>query len=621
MHTFPHNSVIRTSKTPKIAAKRGISGTPVARRAAVRSLQFALQRAGLNETVPASLAVRFAAASYEPDQGRCALSPIRLTQRPAATLRRSATAAAGIAVLAVGAAGCGSSSSSQGSTDPAAVVPASAPIYVSAMLRPSGSLKSNAVSVATKLSHRSDPFGALVHSLERSGHNKVDYSRDIKPWLGNRAGVFFTSLSSSGAGSGLVQRGLGAGSSFGSGGTEGAIVVSTTDTGKARSYLSAQARRNGSHSATYKGVGYQLASDGTADGLVGKFAVIGSESGFKSVVDTQQGAPAITSASGYTGIKSTVSSNALGDAYVNLNGLLDSIRSAPGSSSNNGLLVLRQLFASSGTQNVDVALTVPNSSTAGIEATTTTSKQPPAASHTGAQVLGALPGNSWLALGIGDLGGSLNRTLTTFSRLGSFGGVNFGQLLRQLNAQAGFNVQRDLFSWMGGTGVFVSGAGLTDLNVGVVIDSKNPALSRAAVTKIGRLLQKSGTAVRRLSLPGTDAGIALRPKNAAVTIDVVDGHGKFVVGLGDASTTAALHPSTTMSSSGPYRTAVSGLDGIQPSFLLDFPTLLNFIEGLGQGSSPSFQQIKPYLQSLTTLAAGGQRQGNVSRTKLVLGVR
>jgi hypothetical protein len=548
------------------------------------------------------------------------LPSIRLIARFSAPPRHLVTAAAGLAALALGAAGCGSSSGGQPDADPAAVVPASAPLYVSAMLRPSGSLKSDAVSVATKLSHRSDPFGVLVRSLERSGGNKVDYNRDIKPWLGNRAGAFFTSLAGSGAGSGVVQRGLSAGSSFGSAGTEGAIVVSTSDTGKARSYLSSQARRHSAHVKTYKGVGYELASDGTADGIVGKFAVIGSESGLRSVVDTQQGAAAITSSSGFTGIRSNVSSNALGDAYVNFNGLLDSIRSAPGSSSANGLLVLRQLFAASGTQNADVALTVPNSTTAGIEATTTTSKPPTAAARTGAQVLGALPGNSWLAVGIGDLGASLNRTLTTFSSLGSFGGVNFGLLLRQLNAQAGFNVQRDLLSWMGGTGVFVSGAGLTDLNVGVVIESKNPALSRGAVTKLGRLLRTSGTAVRPIALPGTDAGIAVRTRNSPITIDIVDGQGKFVVGLGDASVTAALHPSTTMSSSAPYRTAVSELSGIQPSFLLDFPTLLNFIEGLGQGNSPSFQKIKGYLQSLTTLAAGGQRQGNVSRTKVVLGV-
>ncbi len=42
-----------------------------------------------------------------------------------------------------------------------------------------------------------------------------------------------------------------------------------------------------------------MSPEGAAEGIVKDFAVIGSEAGFKSVVDTSLGGASITSASGY----------------------------------------------------------------------------------------------------------------------------------------------------------------------------------------------------------------------------------------------------------------------------------------------------------------------------------
>ena len=66
-------------------------------------------------------------------------------------LPRAAAAFAAAAALAV--AGCGSSSSSSGSdpgADPAAFIPATAPLYVEAQVQPDGNLAANAKTVDRK---------------------------------------------------------------------------------------------------------------------------------------------------------------------------------------------------------------------------------------------------------------------------------------------------------------------------------------------------------------------------------------------------------------------------------------------------------------------------------------
>src|SRR4051794_5680369 len=100
--------------------------------------------------------------------------------------------AACAAVVALGAAGCGdsSSSSSGGSagTDPAALLPASAPVYVEAQVQPTGDLAVNAKAVAGKILRTSDPGGKIVGLIDQGlKDDGASYGKDIAPWIGQRA--------------------------------------------------------------------------------------------------------------------------------------------------------------------------------------------------------------------------------------------------------------------------------------------------------------------------------------------------------------------------------------------------------------------------------------------------
>ena len=55
--------------------------------------------------------------------------------------------------------------------------------------------------------------------------------------------------------------------------------MDTSDATAARSFLATQAKRAGAHAASYRGVSYEVTAAGLAFGLVGRFAVIGSENG------------------------------------------------------------------------------------------------------------------------------------------------------------------------------------------------------------------------------------------------------------------------------------------------------------------------------------------------------
>ncbi|HYM54911.1 MAG TPA: DUF3352 domain-containing protein [Solirubrobacteraceae bacterium] len=559
-----------------------------------------------------------------------------------------------LATLALVSAGCGSSSGTGTSADPAAAVPASAALFAGATVRPGGAQKTAALAAGKALTGQANPYLRLLQVLQVPGSPALSFKRDVAGWLGPHAGVFLSSLGSSGRLLGLLQQGLLGGSSsgaaafpFGAGGAQGAIVLDTSDAAKARSFLDGAARHAGAHATTYRGVSYQAASGGLALGLVGRFAVIGSEAGMHGVIDTTLGGPPLARASGYSTLLSAAPPGALAHVYANAGSL--SAGGAPQEGS--GLL---QLLA--GAHDANISL-VPAAGSIALDVDALAGG-PAGAAHSpagsaggllssgaeGAQALGELPGESWLAVGLGHAGGSLGadvQGLQALASLGSTGpqasaspglsvkGLFEGLLtpLRELGAGSA-QARHDFASWMGSAGVFASGASLLELRAAVVIASQNPALSRAAVGKLGAQLRKAGGSVSPVSIAGADAAIGVRLAGLPVELDIADGrdaggHTKFVLGLGQASVMTALHPPSTLAGAASYTAAGSALgEGIKPSLTLDFPTLLGLLEGVGLIEDPTISKFVPYLRRATTLAGGGRSLGGgVERFRLVLGLR
>ncbi len=564
--------------------------------------------------------------------------------------------AACAALAALAGAGCGSSSPGT-SIDPAKAVPASAAIYAGAVVRPEGSLRKAASAAGRKLTHQADPYLRLLGALQTPGSPTPDFKRDVAPWLGPRAGVFLSAQGSSSEAAvsrlfTLVQQGLlggGSGSSFpfAPHSVEGALVLDTRDTAKARSFVQALAKRAGAHASSYRGISYEVAN-GIAFGLSARLAVIGTEPALRSVIDTTSGGGLSLAASpGYAKLQAAAPKEPLAHLYANPGAISESANAshAQGSASALALLAGQRLLnvslvPSEGSFALDVDAAAPES---GAKAPAGLLAAGPEASR----ALGALPGESWLALGLGDVGSLLRANARALRGLGSLGGLLAGSgptapsggisltgivegLLKPLTVLGANTAEtkRDFASWMGSAGVFTSGTGLLELKAGVAIDSTKPALSRAAVAKLGAMLRAGGSSVESASIPGTDAAVAVHLSGLPVVLDIADGRDsegktKFVIGIGEQSVEAALRPPSTLAGASSYGTAGAALgEGIAPSLIVEFPTLLGLLEGVGLSEDPTVSPFIPYLRSLGTLAGGGKSlSGGIERFRLVLGLQ
>lgn len=606
----------------------------------------------------------------------------------AGTLAPRIAATLVLALAAAVLAGCGSSSSSGTSADPAGVVPASAPLYAGAVVRPSGTLKTDTTAAATALTHQPDSAARLLQLLQLPGSPPLDYSHDIAPWLGANAGIFLTTLSVSRAGSEQLQQLLTqilqSGSSttsawtFSAAGAQGAIVLDTSDLAKAEAFLHTEAQHAGAHAASYRGVAYQASSGGDAFAIVAHFAVLGNIAGLHSVIDTQLGGPSLVHAAAYSKLLAAAPSGVLAHVYSNpaasgsgsaaggsksasASGAPSAAGGAAGSSGTPSLGGLLGLLV--GTQTVNVSL-VPSATSLALDVDDTLPHEslPHGASvptgllgsaAEGAQAFSELPGESWLALGLGHVGATLTGDVQALHGLASLltslggasttgsssaeglaGGFSIKGLLAgvltplSVLSAPGAQTQQDFLSWMSSAGLFVSGTTIVNLRAAVVLGSKDPARSQAAITKLGAQLSKAGGSVQSISIPGTDAAISARVSGLPVELDIANGRSssgqtKFVIGLGEASVQDALNPSSTLSSAASSSTAAGTLgEGIRPSLIVEFPPLLSLLEGVGLSEDPSIAKILPDLRSLTTLAGGAKSLGGgIARFHLVLGLQ
>jgi hypothetical protein len=558
-----------------------------------------------------------------------------------------------LAALALAGVGCGSSGSSGTAVDPASAVPASAPLYAGAVVRPEGALQSAARTAGRTLTHQADPYLRLLAALQTPGSPAIDFKRDVAPWLGPNAGVFLSSVEGSNDQGiarllSLLQRGLLGQSAttadfpFAAHSVEGAFVLDTRDTAKAKSFVRALAKRAGAHASAYRGVAYQANASGIAFGIVRRLVVIGTESALHGVIDTIAGGPSLARASGYAKLLAAAPPGALAHLYANAGAF-----GAGAGSRAQGLAPALSLLA--GGRLVNVSL-IPSGNSIAVDADALDSGASAASggvlgsSAEAARAIGELPGESWLAVGLGDVGRTLGSDVQALRGLASLGGsgtegqasaeLSVGGLidgilapLRALGSDSA-EARRDFASWMGPAGLFAAGAGLLELKGGIVIESKNAALSRAAVGKLAAKLRQGGGSVQAVSIPGVETAVAARLTGLPVVLDIAagrdaSGRSKFVIGIAEASVEAALNPSSTLASAAPYAAAGSALgEGIKPSVTVDFPTLLGLLEGIGLSEDPSISPFVPYLSSLTALAGGGKSLGGgIERFRLVLGLQ
>src|SRR5215210_7364870 len=176
--------------------------------------------------------------------------------------------------LSLAAAGCGSGAAS-GGDDPASAVPANAAVFVDATVRPDGNLREDALAAAGKVLRTSDPQGKIddlvAQLFAESEQPKLDYARDVKPWLGEKVALWVATTNDS--------------EDF-----RGAVVAASTDEEAAQAAIDRAVKGSEKSFAkrSYEDFDYQV-SEKSAVGVVDDFVVAGTEAEFKRTVDAIKG--------------------------------------------------------------------------------------------------------------------------------------------------------------------------------------------------------------------------------------------------------------------------------------------------------------------------------------------
>jgi hypothetical protein len=491
---------------------------------------------------------------------------------------------AGLLLAAGAVAGCASSSSGGGGSDPAGLVPASAPLYAEAVLGGDSSEQADAQAALAKILRTTDPRGDLVKAFDRA---HVNFARDVEPWLGDRVGAAALSLG---------RRG------------DKVVVAASRDDDAARAALGRLVPNAVARS--YRGVDYRVdPRHGKAAAVVDGFVVLGSENGLKAAIDASKGS-SLGESDSLKDARAKVRAERSAFVYVDVSGFLRSALGAAGS----GAAQLAPFVE-------PVSLALPKTIAAALDAEPGMLRLDSAAfgngggfssGASGADALAALPADAWLGVGVGEVGRTVNGFLDQVSAKGGIAGVGLQALLGQAQQRLGLDVRRDLLGWMGDAGLYVAGTTDADRRAALVVASKDPAATQRAVRALEPLARRSGD-VTPLRVPGVDAGFAISRGHGDEQVLVAAAGDRFVVALGRRALTEALASGgARLGDSSAFRAAADKLGGgVKPSFFVD----VRKIGGKTHG------ELREYLGAFDAVIGGARRDGDETRGAAVATLR
>ena len=372
---------------------------------------------------------------------------------------------------------------------------------------------------------------------------------------------------------------------------------------------------------SYKGVDYRFdRKDKTATAIIDHRVVIGTEGGLKAVVDAK-GGDTLDESNGLSAVRSKVAQDRIGLFYLDVQGLLRTVAQTASSDPQVGAML--QSFSSAAPKTIGAALQAQPDALR-IDAVSIGTPKSATTGGSGADILATLPGDSWLGLGVANLGQTLDRVLQTVAGGGGITGVGVNALLGQFQKQTGLDLRKDVLGWMGDAGVFVGGTSSADLGGALVIKTTDPAKTKRTMTVLERFArqQSAGTKIRSLHGNGIDDGFTAQSATGPA-VQVALAGDRFVVAVGSKGVLQqAISPGGQLGSAPAFTAAAGKLgNGLRPSFYLDFTQVTKLIESFA-GDNAGFQKAKPYLDTFGAIAAGAKDEGSgVTRSRFVVTLR
>jgi hypothetical protein len=535
--------------------------------------------------------------------------------------RTRRTLAALLAAAAI--AGCGVTSTASGGpspADPATVTPAGALAYLSLPARLGGAQGRDAAALLGRVfgSGATGKLQAQVEQLLSKRH--LNYSRDVRPWLGGHVALVITHFPSLGS---LLGAGLGTGLGLGAGsGAPGglgvaqrlgraligdlAVVIPTSDPAAARAWLT-------------KTIPQPPA--GVSAVVHNRWMLIGGQ-GAVSAIETTDPGGSLARAAGYRAMVSrTGASTPAAAVYLNVSEIASDVRPLLSAAAASG-------GPAGGIANLYGHLLgmVPASGASLLEALSFDhsavhldglSTGFPARKPGGADV-GRLPADAWLALDTGagnhgvpaGLRAELPRILQlglrqTAGRLGRIGS-GLAPHLAELEALYG-----EVLSATGPLSLAISGTSEAGAHLGVTLDSSNPAAAARLLTTLFTQLERKHPG-RVHGSPSHFTFTTSRGQHGSVT----DTAGQVVGLIGYPNAAAFTSPTATLASTPPFNQAKAQLPpGAAPELWVNFGPIATLASA--QAKHASAQRAAAKLSRLGYLIVGSVP----GDTRIVLGVR
>jgi Protein of unknown function (DUF3352) len=498
-------------------------------------------------------------------------------------------------VAAAAAAGCGGDDDG-GDVDvgTASAVPENASLYFDATVKPTGTARADANAALGKILHTSDPGSKLISLIDQEAKQqpateRFTYEQDIAPWLGNQVGFFATSLAED---------------------NNGAAIAETTDPGAALAFAH-KAESGATQQPQYNGTTYfKNPADGDSFATVGNFLVFGEEADVKAAIDADSG-DSLGDSSDFKDAIADLPDDRLGTFYTVPKTVIGAIppdqidpsaksflNSAAGDSLDNP--VAGALTASADSLDLEFQ------AEGGGDVETPESA-----------LIGDVPGDAWLALGVGDIGSAAKQLIDQLKEAG-IPGLQEG--IAQAESATGASID-ELTGALGDAVVYVKGTTEQSLTGALVITTENPDLTGRLLGQLQTLLALAGR-VQPLNVAGGGTGFTLSdPSNFPRPIEIAQQGDKLVIGYGPNSVQEALQPGQPLSSSPAFTTAKDQISSLGADLFLSFPPIFQLAESSGSAKDPGYQQAKPYIDSLSYLVSGSGSEDGNTIVKAVLGLK
>jgi Protein of unknown function (DUF3352) len=505
-------------------------------------------------------------------------------------------------LVALIAAGCGESGSGGEGDGPAALVPADALLYAEAAIRPQGDAREDALAAAGKIMRNDDPAAELQRLFdELMADEGLQWERDFAPWLGEDAAVWASNLGA-------------AKPSF-------AAIFTTTDAEAARAALR---RFEGTSdtgpfsSRSFEGVDYRIDAEGTANGVVDEFVVVGTEDAFRRTVDARDGEKLVDT-DRYDDVVGMLEEDRLAHLWMDAKALVDiaMLEDPPTEEERQMLESFLQPeklgpVAASFQADGDGLMLDSVSTGLGGGAMRELAKL---TGFGGTELLGELPGDAWGAWAVPKLGESAKALVSSFA--GALGGV---AIAGQVKQATGLDLEQDIFSWVGDVGVFVRGADMKTLDGALVIDATDDDRAADAFGKIiGLVAKESGGTPEPVEIDGAESAFSIGAPAGGKRIVLARGEGRVVAAFGEAAAAEALRPGAKLSDSDGFGAAEELLDA-EPAFMLSIPDAIALADALG-ATDAEFDKARPYLEALGVVAGGGEMDGDTLRSRFGVTLR